>query len=171
MDDKRAQMAERLADHVLKVGLGAASLRSLAAAAGTSDRMLLYYFADKDELIAATLAVVAARLTTMLDAAQSAPAPLEVVTQRLALQIADPALWPYQRLFLEIASLAANGDAGLRGLGERLGRGFLAWGAAQLIAENDAARARDAARLLVMCEGMVFLRAIGLEDVAHQAVE
>ena len=41
-----------LAGHVLAHGLGEASLRPLAKAAGTSDRMLLYHFGTKEALIA-----------------------------------------------------------------------------------------------------------------------
>ena len=61
-----------MADHLLAAGLTGVNLRALAAAAGTSDRMLLYYFTDKDELLAATLACIAARLTAKLDAAVTA---------------------------------------------------------------------------------------------------
>ena len=50
-NERREAAIERMADYVLSEGLGAATLRPLAAAAGTSDRMLLYYFADKDELL------------------------------------------------------------------------------------------------------------------------
>ena len=46
--DKRAALIDKLADHVLADGLLHASLRPLAKAVGTSDRMLLYYFKDKD---------------------------------------------------------------------------------------------------------------------------
>ena len=75
-NERREAAIERMADHLLLEGMSAASLRPLAAAAGTSDRMLLYYFADKDELVAATLDRVAARLTAMLDAAIPAGARL-----------------------------------------------------------------------------------------------
>jgi AcrR family transcriptional regulator len=160
----------RLADHVLAAGIAGSSLRQLAAAADTSDRMLLYYFRDKAELMTATLAVVASRLTAILDAGAAEPASLAIVQARLAPLIADPELWPYQRLFLEIASLAANGDTYYRGVGEQLGRGFLAWSSAQIDAIDPAERARDAARLLLMIEGAVFLRAIGLDDVTEAAL-
>lgn len=43
----------KLAAHVLRHGLGSASLRPLAKAAGTSDRMLIYHFGSKDALVAA----------------------------------------------------------------------------------------------------------------------
>ena len=52
-DSRRTEIVERLADHVLAHGLSASSLRPLAKAAGTSDRMLLYYFADKSEMMTA----------------------------------------------------------------------------------------------------------------------
>ncbi|MFY8208820.1 MAG: TetR/AcrR family transcriptional regulator, partial [Caulobacter sp.] len=45
-DEQRARVIAVLADHLLATGLSQASLRQLAAAAGVSDRMLLYYFAD-----------------------------------------------------------------------------------------------------------------------------
>jgi len=44
-----------MADYVLSEGLGLQRSDPWAAAVGTSDRMLLYYFADKDELLTATL--------------------------------------------------------------------------------------------------------------------
>src|SRR5580692_2489526 len=68
-NDRREAAIERMADHVLSEGLGAATLRPLAAAAGTSDRMLLYYFADKDELLTATLDRIAKRMIEQLDGA------------------------------------------------------------------------------------------------------
>jgi AcrR family transcriptional regulator len=43
---RRAEIIQRLTDYVLAEGLSAASLRPLAKAAGTSDRLLLYYFND-----------------------------------------------------------------------------------------------------------------------------
>ena len=43
-----------LTAHVLAHGLGGASLRPLAKAAGTSDRMLIYHFGTKEALIRAS---------------------------------------------------------------------------------------------------------------------
>jgi AcrR family transcriptional regulator len=48
-----------LAAHVLAEGLGGASLRPLARAAGTSDRMLLYHFGTKEALITDLLGFIA----------------------------------------------------------------------------------------------------------------
>ncbi|MEM7525681.1 MAG: TetR family transcriptional regulator, partial [Pseudomonadota bacterium] len=64
--DKREALLDALADAVLANGLDAASLRPLAKAVGTSDRMLLYYFADKTALLTATFDRVLARLMPLL---------------------------------------------------------------------------------------------------------
>ena len=54
---RRDELAEAATDYVLEHGLVGLSLRPMAAALGTSDRMLLYHFADKDDLVATVLRV------------------------------------------------------------------------------------------------------------------
>lgn len=160
---------DRLADALLADGLAVASLRRLAAASGTSDRMLLYYFPDKQALIAAALDRVAQRLTAALAHSVSAqPLPPDALRRRLLAQTSDAAYQPYLRLFLEIAARAAQGDVPARHIGERLGRGFLGWIEGQVDAP-DADRAAAAAGILRAIEGTVFLTAIGLGDVAALA--
>src|SRR3712207_9449230 len=56
-------------EHVLREGVTTLSLRPLAAALGTSDRMLLYYFGSRDELLAAVLGAVGEQLQAGLAAA------------------------------------------------------------------------------------------------------
>ena len=162
---RKAVLVERLADHVLARGLGGASLRPLAAAVGTSDRMLLYYFPDKASLIAAVLGEIATRMTALL-AAHVAPTPLprSALEARLLPLLLDDVAWPYMALWLEIASLAARGDPAFREVGERIGRGFLAWGAAQL--DNS----EDAGLLMMTIEGAVLLKSLGMEDVVRSAL-
>ncbi len=55
MTDRRQELAEAATDYVLEHGLIGLTLRPLAAAIGTSDRMLLYHFRDKDDLLATVL--------------------------------------------------------------------------------------------------------------------
>jgi AcrR family transcriptional regulator len=54
---RREAFAELATDYVLEHGLIGLSLRPLAAALGTSDRMLLYHFAGKDDLVATVLRI------------------------------------------------------------------------------------------------------------------
>jgi AcrR family transcriptional regulator len=165
-DNRRAVILELLADHVLAAGISASSLRPLAKAAKVSDRMLLYYFADKAELIAATLERVSERLVVLLETRTARkPMPLDQLRQTLAVIVLADDLWPYMRLWLDVASLAAYGDPVFKTIGERIARGFLAWGEAQLASPTKAQQEIDAALLLVNIEGMVLLKSVGLGDV------
>ena len=168
--DRRAGMLDRLADFVLANGLSAASLRPLADAAGTSDRMLIYYFKDKASLIAATLAHIAARMTVLMERYDAGPElPPDELLQQLNGVLFGEEFLPYMRVWLEVASLAAWGDPVFREIGGQIGRGFLAWGEARLDSPTPAAKAIDAAQLLVRLEGRLLLRSVGLEDVCALA--
>ena len=170
-DARRAEIIERLTDHVLAEGLSASSLRPLAKAAGTSDRMLLYYFKDKSEIITAVLQLISARLVSMLaERAAPQPMPIDDLRRQFAGILFVDELWPYMRVWLEVASKAAMGDAYYRAVGEQIGRGFLEWGKAQLKSDNDAQRDIDAAKLLVSIEGMLVLKSLGLDDVVAIAL-
>jgi AcrR family transcriptional regulator len=167
---RRDEIVERLADFLLAEGLGAASLRPMARAAGLSDRMLLYYFTDKAEVIAAALDRVATRMAARLTAEVEAPLPLPDLQRRLADLVLAPALWPYMQLWLDMTARAARGDPFYRGLAGAIAQGFLDWGAAQLDCRDETRRARDAARLLVTIEGMLLLTAAGLGETARLAL-
>lgn len=170
-EQRRIDILNGLADHVLANGLSASSVRPLAEAVGISDRMLLYYFHDKSELIAATLQLLSARLTLALQAhTASKPMPLDAVRRRLAAVLLSDDVWPYMQLWLEIVALSARGNPFYREVGGGIARAFLDWGKAQLQASTPAAHATDAARLLVSIEGMVLLKSVGLEDVAEASL-
>ena len=159
---KREQILDRLADFLLAEGLGAASLRPLAAAAGTSDRMLLYYFKDKDEILAGALERTAARLTAALEMSEITPrSPAQLEAEMLAL-VGSPVLWPYMCVWLEVAALAARGDPLCRAVGHRVALGFQAWIAARLAIDGPVARDAAALGLLRTVEGAIFLRSVGL---------
>lgn len=170
-ESRRQEVLERLATQVLRVGLPGSSLRPLAAAAGTSDRMLLYYFADKRELLEATLAVVAARLTSILADALPEPQPFEVLLARICELLTSPPLRPYMQLWLEVVGLAARGEEPFRSIAGSLCDGFLAWGASRLLVEAEEERPRQAARLLGSVEGLMLLDAIGRGAVVEAALQ
>ena len=60
--ERRAKLLEKVVDYVLRHGLADLSLRPLAAALGTSPRMLLYFFGSKEQLLADALTEGRARL-------------------------------------------------------------------------------------------------------------
>ncbi len=54
---RREELAALATDYAIEHGLIGLSLRPLAAAIGTSDRMLLYHFEGKDDLVATVLRI------------------------------------------------------------------------------------------------------------------
>ncbi|NJN97376.1 MAG: TetR/AcrR family transcriptional regulator [Anaerolineales bacterium] len=72
-ETRRQLILNKIADHLLACGMKDSSLRQLAAAIGTSDRMLLHYFLDKEELMTAALNLVAARMIGILESTHSKP--------------------------------------------------------------------------------------------------
>ncbi|MFE0630946.1 TetR/AcrR family transcriptional regulator [Streptomyces sp. NPDC058864] len=58
---KRRELLDRVREYVVAHGLADLSLRPMARALGTSDRMLLYYFGTKERLVAEALALDADR--------------------------------------------------------------------------------------------------------------
>jgi AcrR family transcriptional regulator len=172
LDTKRAAIAQAVADFILAEGLEAASLRPIAKAAGLSDRMLLYYYRDKAAVIEAALTCAAERLRQHLEASVSGPR-LEraALLSHLAAQMDAPELAPFVRLWLDIAARAARGETPFTTVGETIARSFLAWSESRLLAPADVDMATESARLFIQLEGLVFVRAVGLRDVADAALK
>ena len=168
-DDRQEAALQRMAAHVLREGLAGASLRPLAAAAGTSDRMLLYYYADKDALLTAILGHVAMALGGELNALLpegAAQAP-DALVAALWAAIKAPALAPYMQLWLEIAAAAMRGQQPHLHVAGAIAGGFLDWIGSRLNVP-EAARADAAAAVLARIEGLVVLDAVGRRDLADR---
>lgn len=158
----RDRLLPPLAAHVLRHGLNDASLRPLARAAGTSDRMLIYHFGSKEGLIAALLTHLAAEFAALLSRL-SPPggfATLEAAVAHLTRAQMHPEAADYVRLWLEIVAAAARGSDLHRQTGAAILAGLSDWLAARL-PEGDRAGVRAA---LVRIEGEMVLWALGLAD-------
>ena len=168
--DRRTDAISRMADHLLATGLAGSSLRPMAAAAGTSDRMLLYYFADKDDVLASTLGEVAGRLAGMLEDGAPTPMPFRELLAVLWSSMRSPTLTPYISLWLEVAAASGRGVEPYRRIGGAIADGFLAWTAQRLLVEDEADRPHLAALLLSTFDGLAMLDAVGRSAQADAAV-
>ena len=70
---RREDLLDQVTDHVLGQGLIGLTLRPLAAAIGTSDRMLIYHFESRDALVAEVVARVTERAIAVVEALPAAP--------------------------------------------------------------------------------------------------
>lgn len=170
-DMRRAELVAAMADHLLAEGLAGARLRPMARAAGISDRMLLYYFADKDELLAATLQQVATRLAGLLDAAlpDATPRPFALLLAQAWGVMGATEGRPYVRLWLELVAQAARGIQPHRAIAGGIFSGFLDWVAARLDIADPNDRHEAAQLLLSMLEGLLVAHAVGARDCADAA--
>ena len=160
-ESRRQLILERLADHLLAHGLQGASLRPLAAAAGTSDRMLLHYFVDKEALLTATLNLVTTRLVVLLDSAQTDQMPFQLLLSHLAGIMKDAQIQPYMRLWFELIAFAAGEKEPFRSIAQQICNIFLNWIASALHVEREEERAPLAALTLAIIEGFTIFDALG----------
>jgi len=108
--DARQQLLTRAIEYVAQSGLSDLSLRSLAAALGTSHRMLIHHFGSKEGLWVEIVRTVEERQRELL--AEVLPDPSVPIAEAMWAwwkHISDPALWPNERLFFEIYGQAIQG--------------------------------------------------------------
>ena len=106
----RERLLAAAVDYVAAHGIGEVSLRQLAAALGTSHRMLVYHFGSKEGLLVEVIRAVEARQRDALaDLAANADLPVDEQARRMWRRLADPALWPHERLFFEVYGQALQG--------------------------------------------------------------
>ncbi|QUJ75571.1 TetR/AcrR family transcriptional regulator [Sulfitobacter albidus] len=167
----RNDLLDAMAEHVLAEGLNTASLRPLARAAGTSDRMLIYHFGSKEGLIDALLGHLAAALSARLDHAFAGHrfANRGEALQAVVSLMRAPQQAGYGRVWLDVLSAAGQGSAAHRSAAQTILQGFIDWLARRLPAQ-DAAPQETAAALMTLVEGVVVMDAAGHSAAADRAV-
>jgi AcrR family transcriptional regulator len=108
----RARLLAQVIAYVAHAGISDLSLRELAAAIGTSHRMLIYHFGSREGLLVAVVHEVEAQqrafLAELLAAGLGPIEALRTMWQRFT----DPALYPNERLFFELYGQALQGRPG-----------------------------------------------------------
>lgn len=105
--ERRQQLLEALVAEFAAGGIGDRSLREVAAAVGTSHRMLLHHFGSREDLLLAIVEAVERRQMGVLTELPTAPA------EGFATMWADlrrPELREAERLFFECYARAAQGE-------------------------------------------------------------
>jgi AcrR family transcriptional regulator len=106
----KQRLLDAAIEYVAANGMSDVSLRTLAAALGTSHRMLIFHFGSKEGLWVEIIRAVEQRQRDLL--AQVLPDPSQPVGDAMRgwwKHISDPSLWPNERLFFEIYGQALQG--------------------------------------------------------------
>jgi AcrR family transcriptional regulator len=101
-------LLDRCLDVLRRRGFSRLSLREIAAAAGTSHRMLIYHFGSREGLLAQVVARIEAD-TRVLLADLSAEGPIVEVAREFWARITTAQMLPAQRLFFEVYVQALYG--------------------------------------------------------------
>jgi AcrR family transcriptional regulator len=154
----RQQLLDAAVAHAAHHGMGDRSLRDLAAALGTSHRMLIYHFGSKEGLLTEIVRTVEAdqrAQVAALTAAGDVTSPGAL--KQLWHHFADEALWPWERLFFEVYAQALQGRPHASGLLDEAIEAWIAPLAETLVARGtppEDARA-DARLMLAVTRGLL----------------
>lgn len=164
--DKDA-MLQAMVAHVLQQGVAEASLRPLARAAGTSDRMLIYHFGSKQALIGEILIALAALFGRLLDtqfAAQRATS-RKACLATIAEITRSPEMRPMMRVWMQVLAASAAGETAYLATGTAIIDRLLGW-VEHHLPPADPAPGQTARTMLVLIEGAVVLDLAGRSNVA-----
>jgi AcrR family transcriptional regulator len=104
---RRQELLDEVVAELARNGIGDRSLRDIAAAVGTSHRMLIHHFGSRQGLLTEVVRTVEAEQRAFLAALDVPPAAaMAAMWQRLS----DPRLWPAERLFFECYARASRGE-------------------------------------------------------------
>jgi AcrR family transcriptional regulator len=92
---------------LMRDGIRDRSLRDIAAAVGTSHRMLIHYFGSRHGLMTAVVEAVEEDQKRFLESLSGEVGDIITVMWR---RVSDPALWPAERLFFECYARALQGE-------------------------------------------------------------
>lgn len=158
-DDQREKTIERLAGHLLETGLGETSLRQLAKAAGVSDRMLLYYFADKAEVLSAVITRIAGQVAMDLDATlpPDVTLPPGAMIMLAAEMTAGPQMRGFMRLWVEMIAAAARQEEPFAGIASQVLASFRSFMAPRLDCPPGTDREAIAGAIIALIDGLALV--------------
>lgn len=109
MGARREELVERATDWVLGNGLVGLSLRPLAAALGTSDRMLIYHFGSKEQLIVDVIRCSTERSAAELRSLPPSISPQQAVFDQWQLRTTERQA-QCERVYVEASTLGLFGQ-------------------------------------------------------------
>jgi AcrR family transcriptional regulator len=168
---KRKIIIEKIADHLLVHGIKGSSLRKIAEAVGMSDRMLLHYFVNKEEMMTAALTQITARLVRILKSVHLEPMPFQILLAQLAAMMKDPQVRPYLKISLELVALAAEKRESYGVIARKIWNDFFGWIAAAIQVKREKDRIPLAALAFATTEGFLLLDALGCDSIITEALE
>jgi AcrR family transcriptional regulator len=105
--ERRQELLDAVVKECAAHGIGDRSLRDIAAAVGTSHRMLLHHFGSRDEFLMAIVEEVERRQTSLLRELPTEPA---AAIAAMWADLRRPELRPFECLFFECYARGVQGE-------------------------------------------------------------
>jgi AcrR family transcriptional regulator len=150
-------------------GLSRLSFGRVAKHLGVNDRIVVYYFPTKDDLVSEVVVAMGIQLQQTLTPAFASPAADHLDLLRTAWPIlAHPEADPVFALFFEANGLAAAGRAPYADLVPQLVDTWIAW-AAEFLAGGPEQRRTEAETAIALVDGLLLLRQLAGPEAADRA--
>jgi AcrR family transcriptional regulator len=164
MQTRKAELLSAAAEYLAENGVADLSLRPMAAAIGTSARLLIFHFGSKERLVQEAMAEVQHRLQTsfvsMIDAGPRRVAPLK----RFWHWATRPENLPYVRLLYEVQIIAIQNP---EAYGVYLRQSSMDWLGLAVQAMSASARTTTMATLCIAVFDGLFLELLSTGDHAR----
>lgn len=152
-------------------GLSRLTFGRVAKHLGISDRVVVYYFPTKDELVGEVLGAVGLELQQTLEPVFGSPLADHLELVRAAWPVAArPEADAVFALFFEANGLAAAGREPFRTVVPRLVDAWIAWAAA-FFPGRPAQRRAEAETAIALLDGLLLLRQLAGPDAAARAAK
>lgn len=165
----REEILDGALEAAIADGLSQLTFGRLARRLGVSDRVVVYYFPTKTELVVSVLAVLAQRLQSVLARAFTERAGDHVELARAAWPVvATSEVDPLFGVYFEAIGLAAAGIEPFHGLAGQLLEGWIGW-LSEFFDGDRAERRAQAETTLALLDGLLLLRQLAGGAAANRA--
>ena len=167
---KKEEIAEELSEYIIENGMKESSLKQLATKIGTSDRMLIHYFKDKETLMITIFNIVIIKLINVLNDLVKEKMTIKAFTLFLGKEMNSVQITKFMKISLELISLSITGDSYYKKIGKNQINFFYEWIYNSLDVEDEVDKSEAASFLLSLIEGTVLLHSLNEDSKIEKSL-